>query len=224
MRLKSYLRGIGLGMIVTAAALHFSFGAKAGKTMTDEEIKAEAKKLGMIENTVLAVNPLEEETEDTSTSSAQQTVSEPAPKEEVPTETKPSEETTEQEATTETTTEETTVEETTTEETTTEETTSEETTETTTEETTEEETDPNRRHNEVTPDGSEVIISVVKGDTSYAVAEKLEMAGVIDSAYDFDRYLCENKLDKTMIVGEFKVTKGADYKTLAQMLSATKLD
>ena len=43
-----YLRGLGLGMIVTALVL--SFGVKSeNKTMTDAEVRARAKELGMVE-------------------------------------------------------------------------------------------------------------------------------------------------------------------------------
>ena len=51
MKLKYYLRGLGLGVIVTAVVLSFS-----GKTeeLSDAEIKLRAVKLGMVEKSVLA--------------------------------------------------------------------------------------------------------------------------------------------------------------------------
>lgn len=51
MKLKYYLRGLGLGVIVAAIVLSFS-----GKTeeLTDAEIKMRATKLGMVEKSVLA--------------------------------------------------------------------------------------------------------------------------------------------------------------------------
>ena len=52
MNLKSYLRGIGLGMIVTAGILHFSSGMP--EKLTDMQIKARARELGMIDNDTLA--------------------------------------------------------------------------------------------------------------------------------------------------------------------------
>lgn len=58
MELKYYLRGLGLGIIVTALIMGFSLSGK--QPMTDEEIIAKAKQLGMIEDTVLAA----EDTED----------------------------------------------------------------------------------------------------------------------------------------------------------------
>lgn len=55
MRLRHYLRGLGIGMAVTALLLHFSVYA-AEPSMTDEEVMARARELGMIENVVLSRN------------------------------------------------------------------------------------------------------------------------------------------------------------------------
>lgn len=55
MRLRHYLKGLGIGMVVTALILHFSVQA-AEPSMTDEEVIARARELGMIENVVLARN------------------------------------------------------------------------------------------------------------------------------------------------------------------------
>ena len=53
MNLKYYLRGLGLGIIVTAIVLGLGTRGKA-EPMSDEEIISRARKLGMIENTVLS--------------------------------------------------------------------------------------------------------------------------------------------------------------------------
>lgn len=47
MRLKYYLRGLGIGIMVTTVVLAISF-AKHGNTMSDAEIIARAKELGMV--------------------------------------------------------------------------------------------------------------------------------------------------------------------------------
>ena len=46
MKLKTYLRGLGLGLIVAALVT----GAGSRQTMSDEQIKARAKELGMMES------------------------------------------------------------------------------------------------------------------------------------------------------------------------------
>ncbi|NLL76207.1 MAG: endolytic transglycosylase MltG [Clostridiales bacterium] len=51
MNLKYYLRGLGLGIIITALIMGFAGGKK--ETLTNEEIIARAKTLGMVENKVL---------------------------------------------------------------------------------------------------------------------------------------------------------------------------
>ena len=52
MERKYYLRGLGIGIAVTAIIM--GVVTSQGRTMTDQEIIARAKELGMVENTVLA--------------------------------------------------------------------------------------------------------------------------------------------------------------------------
>ena len=52
MKIRYYLRGLGLGILFTA--VFFLIGGSSKQTMSDEMIKERAKELGMIENTVLA--------------------------------------------------------------------------------------------------------------------------------------------------------------------------
>ena len=48
MKLRMYIRGLGLGLIV--AALVLSFGIKAdNRTMSDAEIRSKARELGMVD-------------------------------------------------------------------------------------------------------------------------------------------------------------------------------
>ena len=62
MKLRFYLRGIGLGILVSSA-LFISVGFNKKSDMTNAEIKARAKELGMTEKTVLSDLSLEDETE-----------------------------------------------------------------------------------------------------------------------------------------------------------------
>ena len=52
MERKYYLRGLGLGIAVTAVIMGFALSGK--EAMTNEEIIVRAKELGLVENTVLA--------------------------------------------------------------------------------------------------------------------------------------------------------------------------
>lgn len=74
MELKYYLRGIGLGIIVTAVIMGFTLSNK--QTMTDSQVRERAKELGMIESTVLAGEPKEDaETEDDAKDNSEENVS-----------------------------------------------------------------------------------------------------------------------------------------------------
>lgn len=58
MKLRYYLRGLGIGIIVTAVIMGVALDGK--RELTDDEIRARAAELGMIENTVLAPAPTKE--------------------------------------------------------------------------------------------------------------------------------------------------------------------
>ena len=49
MNLKSYLRGIGIGILVTCAVFIISGAGDKKPDMSDDMIKARAKELGMVE-------------------------------------------------------------------------------------------------------------------------------------------------------------------------------
>lgn len=53
MNLKYYLRGLGLGIVITAVLLGITAGVKK-ETLTDEEIATRAKALGMVEESELS--------------------------------------------------------------------------------------------------------------------------------------------------------------------------
>lgn len=79
MNLKYYLRGLGIGIVVTAAILSLSHRAEIKKTvMTDDEIITEAKKLGMIMGPVKEPAPESPEPSEKPKESAS-----PSPKEEL---------------------------------------------------------------------------------------------------------------------------------------------
>ena len=55
MKLKYYLRGLGIGILVTTVIL--SLAGVGRKNMTDEEVVKRAKELGMVESTLLSELP-----------------------------------------------------------------------------------------------------------------------------------------------------------------------
>ncbi|MCM1558152.1 MAG: hypothetical protein NC123_01195 [Butyrivibrio sp.] len=58
MKLKSYMRGLGIGIVVTA--LIMGIATKSGRPLTDAEIKAAAAKLGMVERESLKLTDLDQ--------------------------------------------------------------------------------------------------------------------------------------------------------------------
>ncbi|HOO28963.1 MAG TPA: hypothetical protein PLU43_10915 [Lachnospiraceae bacterium] len=90
MKLKLYLRGLGIGVIVTALLMGFSGSGK--QTLTDDEIIAKAKALGMVQEDQVLLSP-EAENSDADVESADSAISSAQAVEEINTaEAEPSEE------------------------------------------------------------------------------------------------------------------------------------
>lgn len=171
MKLKYYLRGLGIGVFVSVIVMTVAFGNR--KPMTDEEIKARAKELGMIENSVLA-DMNKEDVQDT------EDIKEPE-------NTQDTEDTKEPEDTQDTEDEE--------------------------------EQKPQTPEN---PNEGTITITVVGGDNSWTVSKRMEEAGLIESAKDFDTHLCRYGYDKKISVGSYKIPVTATHEEMAKIL--TKMD
>jgi outer membrane biosynthesis protein TonB len=63
-------------------------------------------------------------------------------------------------------------------------------------------------------------ITVGTGDGSYTVAKKLADAGVVSSAQGFDEYLCSNGYDKKLRTGTFTIPAGATEEQIAKIVTA----
>lgn len=61
-------------------------------------------------------------------------------------------------------------------------------------------------------------IVVTSGMVSSEVAEDLESKGIVDDAYDFDKYMCDNGFAPQIQAGTFYVPKGATYLEIAEIL------
>ncbi len=214
MKLKYYLRGLGIGIIVTA--LLMGFATKDKKEMTDEEIKARAASLGMVEQKVLAdinntavpdeealttpepvptrvpeesekpVNTKEPEfTAEPETTMKPEVTEEPAVTQE-PEPTKEPEPTQEPEATKEP----------------------------------EPTPEPTKQPQDVTqPDGDTITLTINSGETSWSISKTLYDLGMVESASEFDSYLCKNGYDKTIRIGTFEIPKGATYEEIAKLIA-----
>ncbi|MCR5721898.1 MAG: hypothetical protein K6G72_06110 [Lachnospiraceae bacterium] len=70
--------------------------------------------------------------------------------------------------------------------------------------------------------GETVVIKVIKGDSSVSVSRRIFEAGLVESAVEFDRYLCDNHYDKSISVGEYEIAIGADFEEIAKTITRRK--
>ncbi|MBO5166920.1 MAG: hypothetical protein J6B90_10045 [Lachnospiraceae bacterium] len=210
MKLKYYLRGLGIGILVTIIIVVVSGAGK--NTMTDEEIKDRARELGMIESTVLAPSPsVEPDGTETPKPDTEPEATETLEPSAEPEATETPEPSAEPEAT-ETPRPSTEPEVTETPEPSTEP----EVTETPKPSTEPEET---TTPNDNVGTGETVTIVIANGESSVTVSKTLEAAGLIESASDYDRYLCDNGYDKKIRTGTYEIPVGADEEEIALIIT-----
>ena len=178
MKLRYYMRGLGIGMLITALILILS-GRTSGQ-LSDEQIKARAAELGM----VMEDKSVLKESEASPGAALEETEEKPEevePEEVEPEEVEPEE-----------------VE---------------------SEEVEPEETEAEKVTPEETVPAETVTITVRSGASSVSVAKQIEDAGLVSSAGDFDRYLCQNGYDKKICVGTYAIPVGATEEEIARAIT-----
>ena len=201
MKLKYYLRGLGIGMAVTALILGISFSGRQGQeaqTLTDEQIRERASKLGMVDSSELTLAALPN-------SAQPQTTMEPEVTEESETMTEPEataepETTTEPEATAEpemtTKPEATAAPEMTTE------------------------PEATKEPELITaPEQSQTTITIKKGSDSGSVSRVLYEAGLVENAKAFDNYLCNNGYSRSINPGIYEIAPGTSEEEIAKIIT-----
>ena len=203
MKLRYYMRGLGIGILVTA--LLFVLSGRTSKSLSDQQILERAAELGMVmeDKSVLKENAAEVEQEEATPEPVKQVEQSKEEKVEEPKQEETKQEETEQE---ETEQEESIKEEIPQEEPKQEETKQEEQKQ---KETVSEETDAEET----------VTITVPGGASSLSVAKQIEQAGLVDSAAEFDSYLCKNGYDKKICVGSHVIPKNATEEEIAKALT-----
>lgn len=206
MNLKYYLRGLGLGIIVTAVIMGIAAGRNK-ESLSDAEIKERAKELGMVEQSGVlseleggteaeAGSPLKTKTpaEDTVASpaaaqtalpSAEPKASEMPKKSEAPKNSPTPVSTTAPAASPKPVSSPT----------------------------------PKPTASPQQEASSTVSIEIKSGESSTTVCRKLEEAGLIASAADFDVFLYQHGYDKKMKVGVHEIPVGAEPETIAELLT-----
>ena len=72
--------------------------------------------------------------------------------------------------------------------------------------------------NSGTTGATTITVTINSGDGSDTVARRLTELGVITDAGDFDRYLCQNGYDKKLATGNHEINAGAGYQEIAEIL------
>lgn len=75
---------------------------------------------------------------------------------------------------------------------------------------------------ENSPAGRVVTLEVRRGDSSVSVARRAAEAGLVQSAADFDVFLCRNGYDKRISVGNYEITEGASEKEIADIITKSR--
>lgn len=209
MKLKYYLRGLGIGILITTVIL--SLAGIGRKNMTDEEVVKRAKELGMVESTLLSdlpdqtkaeeVRPTEPETSLQPETSEPEAGPEPEEPDSTPETSAAPEETPMTPEETPAAPDETSV--------------APKETPVAPEETPVSPEDGNPD----TPAGETVTLVIGRGESSTTVSKNLKKAGIVEDAAAFDRFLCNNGYDKKIITGTYEIPYGASEEEIAKIIT-----
>lgn len=72
------------------------------------------------------------------------------------------------------------------------------------------------------PSGRVITLEVRRGDSSVSVARRAADAGLVQSAADFDVFLCRNGYDKRISIGNYEITEGASEKEIADIITKSR--
>ena len=64
-----------------------------------------------------------------------------------------------------------------------------------------------------------VSIQIIKGDSSVSVSRRMYEAGLVESAVEFDDYLCQNGYDKVISVGNYNIAYGMSFEEMAKIIT-----
>lgn len=192
MKLKYYLRGLGIGMIVTALILGISFSNRqeqASQPMTDDQIKERAAELGMVDSSELTLAALQNSAKQQAESTPEETT-ETQEQKEITEETEPAAEP--QETQTETAEPETTA---------------------SPEPVAEPETT-------AAPEQTQTAgITINRGADSGSVSRQLYEAGLVENAKAFDNYLCNNGYSRSINPGTYEIAPGTSEEEIAKIIT-----
>lgn len=198
MKLKYYVRGLGIGIVFATLLCVISFKVSGKADMSDTEVIKRAEALGMIMKTDI----LKEETSEEETSEKETTTETKDNKEETESESEADTKETVNESKAETIAETLPAQ-------------TEPVTEAIiqTEAVTEAVTEPVKTVIE------NISVDVISGMDSGSVSKLLYAAGVVNDAAEFDRYLVNNNYANNIRTGNYVIPKGSSYDEIAKILT-----
>ena len=209
MKLKYYLRGLGIGIAVTALLMGYSNKNRAAEPKAEVATEETAGDLLADRNgeatteEVIEQSTVENVTVETdSAETSEEEISQQGTASELESSTQEAETITETEIVTETETESVQAEETTDKK---------EQTQSSTE------ADAGNALPQTT-----IEINIVRGDDSGTVARKLQNAGIVESATEYDAYLMQHGYDKKIRVGKVEIPVDATWQEIAEYISGKR--
>ena len=206
MKLRYYLRGLGIGIIVTAIIMSFT---RQPQQLTDAQIKAKARELGMVEESVLADlkkddMTVQEETDVKDTETAE--VSEKNTETEKPLEEIIEENVDSKEVESEVVDSENSVSD---------------------ENNSENSVEENNNPEDIIEETEEIaeqyiVISINGGNGSEIVSKRLYEAGLVTSEAEYNKFLIKNGYDRKLRVGNHEIPVGATEEEIAKILCGKK--
>ena len=209
MKLKYYLRGLGIGIAVTALLMGYSNKNRAAEPKAEVATEETAGDLLADRNgeatteEVIEQSTVENVTVETdSAETSEEEISQQGTASELESSTQEAETITETESVTETETESVQAEETTDKK---------EQTQSSTE------ADAGNALPQTT-----IEINIVRGDDSGTVARKLQNAGIVESATEYDAYLMQHGYDKKIRVGKVEIPVDATWQEIPEYISGRR--
>ena len=217
MNLKYYLRGLGVGIVVTSLILGIGLGSRK-ETLSNEEIKERARELGMVEESITVAEAAAQKEEEAQ--EAEVTVA-PVPEENAESDAEPivnaepevSSEPAVSTGAAPEASEKTNVSAA-----------SEPAASTAAEAGATPEAgvkpvaDEAEEDNGTAPEKEIVDITINPGEGSYVISQKLEQSGLIDDAAEYDAYLCDNGYHTKLRAGVHKIPMGSTREEIAKLL------
>lgn len=206
MKLRYYLRGLGIGIVVTALLMGFTKGG-AKETLSNDEIIARAEALGMVQSSVLSSDLNHEEQGEDGVTVSYNTALDKSDIAALP-DSAGADQTEDAAGVVDTEATDKTAD------------VADNSTKAadTTDKVKNDTTVTDDADNSGTTGATTITVTINSGDGSDTVARRLTELGVITDAGDFDRYLCQNGYDKKLATGNHEINAGAGYQEIAEIL------